>query len=76
LSIFDGGYILCLTLGSVNKRETKELEETMKKEIFQENKARWELFEQIGRLSDKIIWAIVGAAVALVAMYLFSYLFS
>ncbi|MGB8578832.1 MAG: hypothetical protein WCD56_20050 [Pseudolabrys sp.] len=48
----------------------------MKKEIFQENKARWELFEQIGSLSDKIIWAIVGAAVALVAMYLFSYLFS
>ena len=44
----------------------------MKKEIFQENRARWELFEQVGGLSGKIIWAIVGAAVALIAMYLFS----
>jgi hypothetical protein len=70
LSIFDGGYIV-LTLGSVSNRDQR-VEETMKKEIFQENRARWELFEQIGGLWDKIIWAIVGAAVALVAVYLFS----
>ncbi|MGA7390918.1 MAG: hypothetical protein WBW99_23765 [Pseudolabrys sp.] len=44
----------------------------MKKEIFQENKARWELFEQIGSLSGKFIWAIIGAAVALAALYFFS----
>jgi hypothetical protein len=71
LSIFEERYIL-LTFGSVGKGETKELEETMKKEIFQENRARWELFEQIGGLWDKIIWAIIGAAVALVAVHLFS----
>jgi hypothetical protein len=71
LSIFEGRYIV-LTLGSVSKRETKELEETMKKEIFQENRARWELFEQVGGLADKIIWAVVGAIVALVAVYLLS----
>lgn len=42
----------------------------MKKEIFQENRARWELFEQVGGLTNKIIWAIVGAVVALVVVYL------
>ena len=44
----------------------------MKKEIFQENRARWELFEQVGGLADKIIWAVVGAIVALIAVYLLS----
>lgn len=43
----------------------------MKKEIFQENRARWELFEQIGGLADKIMWAAIGAGVALVVVYLF-----
>lgn len=42
----------------------------MKKEIFQENKARWELFEQVSSLNSKIVWAIVAVVVALGALYL------
>ncbi len=43
----------------------------MKKEIFQENKARWELFEQISPLKSKIMWAVIAAVVVLGGMYLF-----
>jgi hypothetical protein len=42
----------------------------MKKEIFQENKARWEVLEWIGPMQTRIIWAVIGAAVALVLVYL------
>jgi hypothetical protein len=42
----------------------------MRKEIFQENRARWEVFEQIGTLQSKIIWAVIAVAVALVIVYL------
>jgi uncharacterized membrane protein YeaQ/YmgE (transglycosylase-associated protein family) len=42
----------------------------MKKEIFQENKARWEVLEWIGPLQTKIVWAVIGAAVALIIVYL------
>jgi hypothetical protein len=44
----------------------------MKKEIFQENKARWELFEQVGSLNAKIIWAVVAAAIVIGGVYLLS----
>ena len=42
----------------------------MKKEIFQENKARWELFEWIGSTQSKIIWAVVAVIVVLGIVYL------
>ena len=42
----------------------------MKKEIFQENKARWELFEWIGSTQSKIIWAVVAAVVVIGIIYL------
>ncbi len=42
----------------------------MKKEIIQENKARWELFEQISPLQSKILWAVLAAIVVLGGIYL------
>jgi len=42
----------------------------MKKEIFQENKARWEVFEWIGSTQSKIIWAVAVAIVVLAIVYL------
>jgi hypothetical protein len=45
-------------------------EVTMKKEIFQENKARWEVFEWIGTTQSKIIWAVGAAIVVLGIIYL------
>jgi hypothetical protein len=42
----------------------------MKEEIFQDNKARWALFEQIDSLPNKLLWAVIGAVVALVGAYL------
>jgi hypothetical protein len=48
------------------------LEATMKKEIVQDNKARFELFEWVGGIGDKLVWAVAGAAVALLAVYLVS----
>jgi hypothetical protein len=42
----------------------------MKKEIFQENKARWEVFEWIGSTQSKIIWAAAAAIVVLAIVYL------
>jgi hypothetical protein len=35
-------------------------EATMKKEIFQENRERWEVFEWIGSTQTKVIWAVVA----------------
>ncbi len=42
----------------------------MKKEVFQENKARWEVFEWIGTTQTKIIWAAVAVIVGVAALYL------
>ncbi|MFL6831234.1 MAG: hypothetical protein ACJ8F0_01480 [Xanthobacteraceae bacterium] len=42
----------------------------MKKEIFQENKARWEVFEWIGSTQSKVIWAVGAAIVVLGIVYL------
>jgi hypothetical protein len=47
-------------------------EAVMKKEIFQENKARWELFEQVGSLNAKIIWAVVAVVIVIGGVYLLS----
>jgi hypothetical protein len=44
----------------------------MKKEIFQENKARWEIFEWIGSTQTKIIWAAAAVIVVLGIVYLVS----
>jgi hypothetical protein len=46
------------------------LEAIMKKEIFQENKARWEVFEWMGSTQTKVIWAIAAAIVVLGIIYL------
>jgi hypothetical protein len=49
-----------------------DLEAIMKKEIFQENKARWEVFEWIGSTQTKIIWAAAAVIVVLGIIYLVS----
>jgi hypothetical protein len=48
------------------------LEAIMRKEIFQENKARWEVFEWMGNTQTKIIWAVAAAIVVLGIVYLLS----
>jgi hypothetical protein len=48
------------------------LEAIMRKEIFQENKARWEVFEWMGSTQTKIIWAVAAAIVVLGDVYLLS----
>jgi len=53
-----------------HKHAIQDLEVTMKKEIFQENKARWEVFEWIGSTQSKVIWAVAAAIVVLVIVYL------
>jgi hypothetical protein len=52
------------------KQAIQYLEAIMKKEIFQENKARWEVFEWIGSTRTKIIWAIAAVVVVLGIIYL------
>jgi hypothetical protein len=42
----------------------------MKKEIIQENRARWEVLEWMGSTQTKIIWALGTAIVVLVIIYL------
>jgi hypothetical protein len=42
----------------------------MKNEIFQENKARWEVFEWMGSTQTKIVWGVAAAIVVLVVVYL------
>jgi hypothetical protein len=43
----------------------------MKKEIFEENKGRWMLFEQVSSTTSAIIWAAVAVIVVLGALYFF-----
>jgi hypothetical protein len=47
-----------------------DLEATMKKEIFQENRARWEVLEWMGSTQSKIMWAVGTAIVVLLIVYL------
>jgi hypothetical protein len=42
----------------------------MKKEIWQENKERYFEWNPIEGIVAKVTWAAIGAAVAVVAMYL------
>lgn len=42
----------------------------MKKDIWQENKERYFEWNPIENLGAKFAWAAIGAAVAVVAMYL------
>ena len=42
----------------------------MKKEIFQENKACWEVVEWIGSTQSKVIWAVAAAIVVVGIVYL------
>jgi hypothetical protein len=46
------------------------LEVTMKKEILEDRKARWEVFEWMGSTQSKVIWAIAAAVVVLAIIYL------
>ena len=46
------------------------MEVTMKKEIFQENRARWEVLEWMGSTQSKVIWAVVAVIVVLGIVYL------
>jgi hypothetical protein len=48
----------------------QDLEATMKKEIFQENRARWEVLEWMGSTQTKIIWGVAAAIVVLAIIYL------
>jgi hypothetical protein len=47
-------------------------EAIMRKDIFQENKARWEVFEWIGSIQTKVIWAVAAAIIVLGIVYLLS----
>jgi hypothetical protein len=42
----------------------------MRKEIFEDNKARWEVFEWMGSTQSKVIWAVAVAIVVLAIIYL------
>lgn len=42
----------------------------MKKEIFQENRARWEVLEWMGSTQTKVIWAVAAVIVVLGIVYL------
>jgi hypothetical protein len=52
------------------KQAIQDLEAIMKKEIFQDNKARWEVFEWMGSTQSKVIWAVAAAIVVLGIAYL------
>jgi hypothetical protein len=51
-------------------RGTIPLEAIMKKEIFEENKARWEVLEWMGSTQTKIIWGVAAVIVVLGLVYL------
>jgi hypothetical protein len=46
------------------------LEVTMKKEILEDRKARWEVFEWMGSTQSKVIWAVAVVIVVLGIIYL------
>jgi hypothetical protein len=51
-------------------RARTQAEAPMKKDIWQENKERYFEWNPIESLAAKFAWAAIGAAVAVVAMYL------
>jgi hypothetical protein len=42
----------------------------MKKEILEDRKARWEVFEWMGSTRSKVIWAVAVVIVVLAIIYL------
>jgi hypothetical protein len=70
LRLYDENRILSSRHFGRHKRAIEGSEVTMRKEIFQENKARWEVFEWIGSTQSKIIWAVAAAIVVLGIVYL------
>jgi hypothetical protein len=69
-SISDGTSKRSRTSSDLGLQTIQDLEAIMKKEIFQENKARWEVFEWMGSTQSKVIWAIAAAIVVLGIVYL------
>jgi hypothetical protein len=47
-----------------------KLEVIMKKEILEDRKARWEVFEWMGSTQSKVIWAVAVLIVVLGIIYL------
>jgi hypothetical protein len=43
----------------------------MKKEILEENKGRWMLFEQVSPTTSAVMWGVLGIIVALGVVYFF-----
>ncbi len=41
----------------------------MKREIVEDNKSRWMLFEQVSPMSSAIMWGVLAIIVALGALY-------
>jgi hypothetical protein len=52
----------------------QRVEANMSRQIVEENKARWALFEQVSPAKSAILWAAVGVIVALVVVYLYAQL--
>jgi hypothetical protein len=50
--------------------DSTSMEVTMKKEILEDRKARWEVFEWMGSTQSKVIWAVVAVIVVLGVIYL------
>ena len=42
----------------------------MRKDIIEDNKARWEVFEWMGGTQAKVTWGVVAAIVLLAVVYL------
>ena len=51
-------------------KPVQDLEMIMKKEIFEDNKARWEVLEWMGNTQTKIIWAVAAALIVVGIVYL------
>jgi hypothetical protein len=45
------------------------MEESVKKEIWQENKDRYFELNPIESIGAKVLWAVIGAAIAIAVMY-------
>jgi hypothetical protein len=53
-----------------HEQAVQDLEAIMKKEIFQDNRARWEVLEWMGSTRTKVFWAVAAAIVVLGIAYL------
>jgi hypothetical protein len=55
---------------SIGMSKRSNLEVTMKKDILEDRKARWEVFEWMGTTQSKVIWAVAAVIVVLGVIYL------